>query len=85
MMVKSDGSRSSVSLSMPRAMRAISMPSRIAPFSEAIGVDRLVRERQHVEERVEMAHGRVDVGRLNGIAAPDMHGIERLAEPMKLR
>ena len=44
-------------------------------------MDRLVRQRQHIEQRGQMAHGGVDVDRLDGIAAPDMHGVERLSEP----
>ena len=70
MMVNSDGSRSSVASSMPRAMRVISMRVQIALAPERIGVDRLVGQRQHVEQRVEMADRGVDVGRLDRIAAP---------------
>ena len=81
MMVNSEGSRSSVASSMPRAMRTISMASRLRSRAERVGVDRLVRQRQHVEERVEMADRGVDVDRLDRIAAPEMHGVERLPEP----
>ena len=84
MTVNSEGSRSNVSSSMPRAMRAISMPVADALAPQAVGVDRLVRQREHVEQRVEMADRGVDVDRLDGIAAPDMDRIEALAEPQEI-
>ena len=52
----------------------------IALAPEAIGVDRLVGQGQHVEQRVEMADGGVNVDRLDRIAAPEMDRIEALAE-----
>ena len=79
--MNSEGSRSSVSSSMPRAILRHFDRIEIALAAEAVGVDRLVRQRQHVEERVEMAHRGVNVDRLDGIAAPQMHLIEALAEP----
>ena len=51
----------------------------IALAPEAVGVDRLVRQRQHVEERVEMADRGVNVDRFDRIAAPEMDGIEASA------
>ena len=52
----------------------------IALPPEAVAVDRLVRKGQHVEEGVEMAHGRMDVDRLDRIAAPEVDRVERLPE-----
>ncbi len=43
-------------------------------------MDRLVGKRQHVEQRVEMAHGRMNVDRLDRIAAPEVNRIETLPE-----
>ena len=50
----------------------------VALAPEAVGVDRLVRQRQHVEERVEVADRGVNVDRLDRIAAPEMDRIEGL-------
>ncbi len=47
-------------------------------------MDGLIGQRQHVEKRVEMADGRVDVDRLDRIAAPEMNKIERLPEPKEV-
>ena len=80
MTVNSDGSRSSVSSSIPRAILHHLDRVEIALAPEAIGVDRLVGQRQHVEQRVEMANGGVNVDRLDRIAAPEMDRIEALAE-----
>jgi hypothetical protein len=66
---------------MPRAMRAISIASRIALLAQAVGVDRLVRQREHVEQRVEMPDRGVDVRGLDRIAAPEMHGRQRVSQP----
>ncbi len=43
-------------------------------------MDRLVREREHIEQSVEMADRGVNVDGLDGIAAPDVDRIETLAE-----
>ena len=47
-------------------------------------MDGLIRQRQHVEERVEVADGSVDVDRLDRVAAPEMNRIERLPEPKEV-
>ena len=47
-------------------------------------MDRLVAQRQHVIERVEMAYARVNIGRLDRIATPELHGVERLTETQKI-
>jgi hypothetical protein len=51
----------------------------IAP--ETVGVDRLVGQRQHVEQRVEMADRGGNVDRLDRIAADEMNRIETLPKP----
>src|SRR5271163_3522008 len=51
---------------------------------EAVGVNRLVRQRQHLEQGVEMSNRGVNVDRFDGIAAPDMNGIESLPEPQEI-
>ena len=44
--------------------------------AERVSVDRLITQSQHVIERVEMAHARMNIGRLNRIATPEMHGVQ---------
>ena len=56
----------------------------VAVAAKAVGVDRLVGQGQHVEQRIEMAHRGVDVGWLDRIAAPQMHAVDALAEPDKI-
>ncbi len=75
MTVNSEGSRSSVSSSIPRASLSHLDAVADAFAAEAVGVDRLVRERQHVEQRNQMAHRSVDIDRLHGIAAPHMNRV----------
>ena len=53
----------------------------VALPAQAVGVDRLVRQGQHVEQGVEVADRGMDVDRLDRIAAPQMNGVERLSEP----
>ncbi len=52
----------------------------VALAPEAVGVDRLVGQRQHVEQRVEMADRGGNVDRLDRIAADEMNRIETLPE-----
>src|ERR1700722_5694250 len=88
MTVNSDGSAPRVSLSTPLqrfivdAARDFHQFDRIeiALAPEAVSVDRFVRQRQHIEDRVEMAHGCMNSDRLDGIAAPQMDLFEALAE-----
>ena len=81
MTVKTDGSRSSVASSTPRAIRTISIASRLRCRPEPVAVDRLVGERQHVVDRVEVADRRVDVDRLDRVAGEEVDDVEHLAEP----
>jgi hypothetical protein len=80
MTVNSDGSRSSVLIVKParNSDHLDGVEDALAP--EAVGVNGLVGERQHVEQRVEMADGGVNVGRLDRIAADEMNRIETLPE-----
>ena len=81
MTVKIDGSRSSVAWSMPRAMRAISIASRFRwrPSEYAwIGLSARVSSRM---DGVEMADRRMDIDRLDRIAAHEVDDVERLAQP----
>ena len=48
--------------------------------AEAVGVERLVRQRHHVVDRVQMANRRVDVDRLDGIAREEVDRVEHLEE-----
>ena len=52
----------------------------IALPPEAVGVDRLVGQREQVEQRLEMTNGGVNVDRLDRVAAPEMDRIETLPE-----
>ena len=80
MTVKIDGSRSSVASSTPRAMRVISMQSMVLLAAEAVAVDVLVGDGQHVEGGVDVAHRGMHVDRLDGIAADEVDRVEHVAE-----
>ena len=80
MMVRTEGSRSSCSWLMPRAMRAISMPSRIALAAERIGVEYLVGQLHEVRQAVEMAHRGMNIHGLDRITARQMNDVVHLAE-----
>ena len=79
MMVKSEGSRSSCSGEMPRAIRAISMPSHDALLAQRIGVERLVGQHRHVAQRIEMADRGVEIDRLDRIARDEVDAVEDTA------
>ena len=56
------------------------MASRLRSRAQAVGVNWLVRQRQHVEQSVEMADRGVDVDRLDRVAGPEMDDVEGLSE-----
>ena len=56
----------------------------VALPAEAVGVERLVRQRERVVGRVEVAHGRVDVDRLDRIAGEEVDGVEHLGQPQQI-
>src|SRR5208283_971131 len=56
----------------------------ISLSAETVSVNRLVRQSQHVEQRVEMAHRRMHVDRLDRIAAPEVDGVKRVSESKKI-
>ena len=55
----------------------------VALAAEAVAVQQLVREREHVERRLEVTDRVVQVDRLDGIPADEVDDVERLAEPQQ--
>ena len=56
----------------------------VALAAEAVAVQHLVGEGEHVERRLEMADRVVQVDRLDRVAADEVDDVERLAEPQQI-
>ncbi len=82
--VKIDGSRSRVASSTPRAMRDHLDAIDVLLAAEAVAVDVLVGEGQHVERGEEVSHRCMDVDGLDGVAPDEVDRVEHVGELEKI-